>query len=453
MRLNWLKHKTAIAMLLVLTPALAVAQPKTLDVVHDHAVGSCRGRLTIDDSGMRFESQRKDHSRQWKFVDVQELRVEPGRLRVLSYEDRRWTGVDRSFTFTFSKEEKLWPDLRELLSAELGRRLVVGIPELAATAGASVYRLAVKHRRGSRGSEGVLSFGPTTLVYSSDEPDDSRTWTYGDIESISSSGPFQLTLNTYEHERFHYGSRRTFEFQLKEPLSEAVYNDLWRRVNTASGLEVLQPRKETSQLEPTTERLGRQAEEAVQRILSAREIPGVAVPLAEPPLVSASVASAAPFGTPAAILAQHGLPAELTGVIKVESGGNRLALSPKGARGLWQFMPETARRYGLTVSVANDERTDPEKSTHAAARYLKDLYGLFGDWRLALAGYNAGEQRVQTAVRRAGTPDFGKLAHLLPRETQNYVPAVMSAFGRLQPSVVTPVPRVFALTSLTESAP
>jgi membrane-bound lytic murein transglycosylase D len=119
----------------------------------------------------------------------------------------------------------------------------------------------------------------------------------------------------------------------------------------------------------------------------------------------------------------------MTAVLQVESAGNPLALSPKGARGLWQFMPGTARRYGLRVDAERDDRLDLELSTRAAARYLRDLHQRFGDWPLALAAYNAGAVQVERAVRRGGAPDFWRLSAqgLLPPETRAYVPAVFRA--------------------------
>jgi len=102
-------------------------------------------------------------------------------------------------------------------------------------------------------------------------------------------------------------------------------------------------------------------------------------------------------------------------------------VSPKGAFGPWQFMPATAARYGLNRNVWGDERTDFDKSTVAAARYLADLHRLFGDWALALAAYNAGEDRVLEAVAKSKTRDFWKLSEqdLLPEETRLYVPKVL----------------------------
>ena len=129
------------------------------------------------------------------------------------------------------------------------------------------------------------------------------------------------------------------------------------------------------------------------------------------------------------ILREEGVPEYIAAVVLVESGGRPTALSPKGARGLWQLMPDTARRYGLTVNPNTDERIDLVKSTHAAARYLRDLYAQFGDWKLALAAYNAGEQVVQRVIKRVGSNDFVRLHWSLPAETRNYVPAVFAAFG------------------------
>lgn len=127
------------------------------------------------------------------------------------------------------------------------------------------------------------------------------------------------------------------------------------------------------------------------------------------------------------ILREEGVPTDVVSVVLVESGGRTTALSPKGALGLWQLMPETARRYGLTVSAGRDERIDPVKATRAAVRYLRDLYVQFGDWQLAVAAYNAGEKAVQRAIVRSGSNDFRRLNAFLPFETKAYVPAVMKA--------------------------
>jgi soluble lytic murein transglycosylase-like protein len=128
------------------------------------------------------------------------------------------------------------------------------------------------------------------------------------------------------------------------------------------------------------------------------------------------------------ILQSHGVPTNLAAVILVESSARASAVSSKGARGLWQLMPETARRYGLRVNENEDDRLDLFKSTDAAARYLHDLYAQFSDWKLALAAYNTGESNVGAAMLRAHTHDFDQLTNLrqLPLETINYVPRVLA---------------------------
>ena len=126
------------------------------------------------------------------------------------------------------------------------------------------------------------------------------------------------------------------------------------------------------------------------------------------------------------VFRQKGLPEELVFTAMIESGFNPMAVSRAGAKGLWQFMAPTARRYGLRVDQWLDERLDPEKSTVAAANYLKDLYAMFGSWELSQAAYNAGEMKILRAIEGTGTRDFWSLtrSRLLRDETKNFVPAI-----------------------------
>ena len=128
------------------------------------------------------------------------------------------------------------------------------------------------------------------------------------------------------------------------------------------------------------------------------------------------------------ILKQEGVPQDLIYLAQAESGFQPLAVSRAGARGIWQFMGSRARGYGLQRSAWVDDRQDPEKSTRAAARHLKDLYAQFGDWYLAMAAYNSGPGTVQAAVRRTGYADFWELyrRNVLPKETRNYVPIILA---------------------------
>lgn len=121
------------------------------------------------------------------------------------------------------------------------------------------------------------------------------------------------------------------------------------------------------------------------------------------------------------ILAKHGLPTELKYLSVIESELKANALSWAGAVGPWQLMPATARNLGLKVGRGKDERKDYTKSTHAAARYLTQLYGLYNDWLLVIAAYNGGPGNVNKAIRQSGSRNFWNLQNYLPAESRNHV--------------------------------
>ncbi len=149
------------------------------------------------------------------------------------------------------------------------------------------------------------------------------------------------------------------------------------------------------------------------------------------------------------ILRKHGLPEDLVYLAMIESGFNTKAYSPMKACGPWQFIYETGERYGLKVSHWVDERRDPQKSTVAAARYLRDLFNQFGDWYLAAAGYNAGEKRIERALARHETADFWELSkyNTLPRETREYIPQLIAA------AIIAKDPERYGFTSIDYESP
>ena len=128
------------------------------------------------------------------------------------------------------------------------------------------------------------------------------------------------------------------------------------------------------------------------------------------------------------IFKEQGVPQDLIYLAQAESGFKPLALSRARARGMWQFMASRGVGYGLRRTWWVDDRQDPERSTLAAAKHLKDLYNQFGDWYLAMAAYNSGPGNVQQAVQRTGYADFWELykRDVLPKETKNYVPIIMA---------------------------
>ncbi|MBK7733314.1 MAG: transglycosylase SLT domain-containing protein [Bacteroidales bacterium] len=128
------------------------------------------------------------------------------------------------------------------------------------------------------------------------------------------------------------------------------------------------------------------------------------------------------------IFDSYGLPVELKYMAVIESALNPNAVSRAGATGLWQFMYSTGRMYGLTINSVVDERRDPVRATHAAAKYLKDLYGIYNDWILVIAAYNCGPGNVNKAIRRSGNrKDYWEIYYRLPRETRGYIPAYVAA--------------------------
>ncbi len=148
-------------------------------------------------------------------------------------------------------------------------------------------------------------------------------------------------------------------------------------------------------------------------------------------------------------LKQEGVPQDLIYLAQAESGFHPHAVSRVGARGIWQFMAGRGLGYGLHHNMYVDDRQDPEKSTRAAARHLKDLYNQFGDWYLAMAAYNSGPGTVQAAVKRTGYADFWELynRNVLPRETKNYVPIILAV------TIMTKNPSQYGLDSVMMEKP
>jgi hypothetical protein len=172
------------------------------------------GTMTVDEHAISFQGVKKDSWR-WSYPDIDELKLGEHSIRVTAGRTYEFRG-DIPVTVY-----ELWKD-------RLDQRFVA---ELADRAVQPDWRIGVKHRIRRTSADGVLKFARDRIVFASGRPDDSRTWRISDIENISSSGPFELTIVTFEKARFDYGDRKQFNFRLKEALSEARYNDLWLKIN------------------------------------------------------------------------------------------------------------------------------------------------------------------------------------------------------------------------------
>lgn len=151
-------------------------------------------------------------------------------------------------------------------------------------------------------------------------------------------------------------------------------------------------------------------------------------------------------------LGRNGLPYELCYLPVIESALNPQAHSHAGAAGLWQFMPSTARLYGLEVNSLVDERMDPIRSTEAACQFMKSLYSTFGDWTLALAAYNCGPGNVNKAIHRSGKRDFWSIYPYLPRETRSYVPIFIAAAYSINYADLHGIcPEAIEMTTITDT--
>ncbi len=216
-------QKAICAFVVSLFCGLAVAaEPLTIPVRHTHIRKGALGEIVISESSMIFREsgKKQEHSREWAFEDIQQLSVAPHSLRILTYEDEKWKlGRDREIEFDQISEG----DARRILSAVRGhiddRRLVVVLPDQSIE---PLWQIKAKLQEGRGGSEGSVLVGTDSIVYKSEAKGASRTWHFGQIRNISSSGPFDLTINTFE---------RDFRFQLKTELSGSRYQALWSRLN------------------------------------------------------------------------------------------------------------------------------------------------------------------------------------------------------------------------------
>lgn len=227
------RSQKAACLGLILSAAAFGAEFK-YQVRHDHMFRDRLAALVIDDSGVSYKDGK--HEGRWAYADIRQLWLAPGKVTVVTYRDRKWRlGIDAEYEFKLAPNQDLRPAY-DFLKDKLDRRFVAAIADETA---AILWEIPVKLTGALRGSEGVLKVGPDRIVYETSRKHHSRAWRYQDIDNVSSSDDYELTLVTYERAKLHYGSRKAFVFQLKEPLDEARYNLLWRGIQRNKGFSSL----------------------------------------------------------------------------------------------------------------------------------------------------------------------------------------------------------------------
>ena len=249
---------TVTASIFLLIGSALTAAELRFEVRHERALRDHPGSLTIDDTGVSYqqvltEKQQKKkrkkppelESVRFDYQDIQELWLSAGKLVLVTYKDRpRLLGIDKEYEF-FVVGERSFAEAYPMLKDKLDQRFVAALADPQA---AVLWEIPVKLQGTLQGSEGVLQVGPDQIVYKTDRKQEGRTWRYQDIDNISTSGPFQLTITTYERAKTHYGSLKGFNFQLKQRLDEKRYELLWKRLSREKGLQFLTSQQEESRV-------------------------------------------------------------------------------------------------------------------------------------------------------------------------------------------------------------
>lgn len=222
-----MRHLTAMLILGAFLLAGNV-RAETFKVKHDHFWRSCTGVLVFGDHTVEYFDDHKKHSRSWKYQDIQQLAIAPGRISILTYHARkREFGADQAFHFTLLAG-KLSEPFRQAVGGKLARPMVSGIvPETTAVR----FNIPARHKMFLKSSQGILEFGEEYLVYRSGEGNDSRIWRYEELLSIGSTGPFQLRLGALQKTGGEYGEEKNYVFDLKRRMTAEEYDFIWEKVN------------------------------------------------------------------------------------------------------------------------------------------------------------------------------------------------------------------------------
>lgn len=206
----------------------ALAQEFSYRVEHDHAIGSCKGELIINQDAVEYRTDNKEHARKWSYADIEMIKLSsPRNLKIITYESVRiGLGRDRTFEFKLLDAE-LTKELSDFLLRRVERPISTTF--VASSNEKIEYAIPARHRHSFGGCQGTLKVSADGVIYESQQrQESSRYWRWSDIKSVSRTGPYQLSITSFEPK--FGGPTKTFNFDLKQEMNDALYEYLWARV-------------------------------------------------------------------------------------------------------------------------------------------------------------------------------------------------------------------------------
>jgi hypothetical protein len=217
----------AIIFFIVALQLAQAARAETFQVQHDHAWRSCKGKLVFDDRTVAYIADKKEHSRTWKYEDIQQLAVLPDQISILTYDARKIAlGADQVFNFKLLSGKPDDQFSREM-AAKLSHPIVSGIVPNRIEAR---FTIPARHRLFLNDSQGILEFGEDCLAFRTSEAGNSRIWRYDELLSLGSTGPFQLRLGALQKTGGQYGEEKNYVFDLKRRMKSEEYDYIWDRI-------------------------------------------------------------------------------------------------------------------------------------------------------------------------------------------------------------------------------
>ena len=201
---------------------------EAFQVEHDHFWRTCKGNLVFGESTVEFIAAKQEHSQLWKYEDIQQVAIAPGRISILTYDARKIDlGADHIFNFRLLSGT-LSDQFRREIEKRLSRPLVSAIlPERNNPR----FSIPARHRLFLNDSQGVLEFGEEYVAYRSQDSKDSRIWRYDELMDVGSTGPFQLRIGALQKTGGEYGEEKNYVFDLKRRITPSEYDFIWEKIN------------------------------------------------------------------------------------------------------------------------------------------------------------------------------------------------------------------------------